>query len=50
MSEEADAASPGPETRRGTFRVQRKHSVGCVPGMPSDLSTNPAHFDGFGRD
>ena len=24
--------------------------IGCGKDMPSDLSTNPAHFEGFGRE
>lgn len=24
--------------------------LGCGQDMPSDLSTNPAHFEGFGRE
>ena len=24
--------------------------VGCVKGLPRDLSTNHGHFEGFGRD
>jgi hypothetical protein len=24
--------------------------IGCAKGLPSDLSTNPAYMEGFGRD
>lgn len=30
--------------------ARRLGLIGCAPGLPSDLSTNRDHFDGFGRD
>ncbi len=37
--------------RRATaLEVARRAGViGCADGMPSDLSTNKEHFEGFGR-
>jgi hypothetical protein len=34
-------------------RLQRAGLIGCLKGMPdtpTDLSTNPKHLEGFGRD
>lgn len=31
-------------------RLNRKGLVGCLRGGPPDLSTNPIHMEGFGRD
>ncbi len=31
-------------------RLNRKGLVGCLQDGPTDLSTNPAHMEGFGRD
>ncbi len=31
-------------------RMRKKGLLGCLKGGPADLSTNPAHFEGFGRD
>jgi hypothetical protein len=30
-------------------RLTRSGLVGCLSGGPSDLSTNPAHMEGFGE-
>lgn len=36
---------------RTCFDVAKKAGViGCVKGGPRDLSTNPKHMEGFGRD
>ena len=29
--------------------AKRLKLIGCVKGAPSDLSTNPAYFEGFGK-
>jgi len=29
--------------------AQRAGVIGCAKGLPPDLSTNKAHFEGFGR-
>lgn len=41
-----------PRTPRENCRqlADRLGILGSVPGLPSDLSTNPAHMEGFGRD
>ena len=30
--------------------LNRQGLIGCVEGLPADLSTNPKHMEGFGRD
>jgi predicted DNA-binding protein len=30
-------------------RAKKAHLIGAVQGAPRDLSTNLAHFDGFGK-
>ncbi len=30
-------------------RAERAGLIGCVADAPADLSTNPAHLEGFGR-
>ena len=37
---------PQPNARQLAERIGL---IGCVDGLPADLSTNPDHFDGFGR-
>ncbi len=39
-------------TRRPNCRdlAERLGILGSAKGLPSDLSTNPAHMEGFGRD
>jgi len=29
--------------------ASRTGVIGCAKGLPADLSTNPRHFDGFGK-
>ena len=46
-------SSPGSGGEETLFdRWSRLGFIGCVddPDLPSDLSTNRAHFEGFGRD
>lgn len=31
------------------YDIAKKIGLGTVEGLPSDLSTNRAHFEGFGR-
>lgn len=38
------------ETLSLAERMRRSGLLGCLNGGPTDLSTNPAHFEGFGRD
>ncbi len=44
----------GPTTGPSAFDVlERLGLIGCIEGLPdspTDLSTNPAHREGFGRD
>lgn len=38
------------ETDRTFFdRLNEAGMVGCLKGMPADLSTNPAYMEGFGK-
>jgi len=30
--------------------AERLGRLGCAKGLPTDLSTNPEHMEGFGRD
>ncbi|MFO0889989.1 MAG: hypothetical protein U0790_12720 [Isosphaeraceae bacterium] len=30
--------------------ARRSGLIGCARGLPADLSTNPEHMEGFGRD
>ena len=46
LTEESEPLTPSP----GSFvQVARKY-VGCVSGGPSDLSWNPKHLIGFGKE
>ncbi|MBX6316251.1 MAG: hypothetical protein IRY99_25560 [Isosphaeraceae bacterium] len=44
----------GPAAEETAYDVAaRAGLIGCIPGMPrspADLSTNPKHLEGFGRD
>ena len=31
-------------------RAKRANLIGCLKGAPADLSTNPTHMEGFGRE
>ncbi len=38
-------------TRSSAFDLARDIGlIGCADDLPRDLSTNPKHFEGFGRD
>ena len=38
--------TPQPDARQ---LAEQLGLIGCVEGLPADLSTNKDHFDGFGR-
>jgi Arc/MetJ-type ribon-helix-helix transcriptional regulator len=45
-----DAYLKLPPTRESCLAVARRHRlIGVVRGLPADLSTNPDHFNRFGR-
>ena len=40
----------GHQRRENALEVARRAGIiGCAKGLPSDLSTNPDYFEGFGR-
>ncbi len=45
---------PGPDAEESAFDVaSRAGLIGCIkaaPHSPTDLSTNPKHMEGFGRE
>lgn len=41
---------PSSAAKRGSFYDAMKDIIGIVQGTPADLSTNPKHMEGFGRD
>jgi hypothetical protein len=44
---QAHAPSDEEETLYEAFN--RQGLIGCVEGLPADLTTNPKHMEGFGR-
>lgn len=48
----AAGRAPAPSTASETLleRAERAGLVGCLANAHADLSTNPVHFEGFGRD
>jgi hypothetical protein len=37
------------ETRSAYELAEQSGLIGCAQGAPRDLSTNPRHFEGFGK-
>ena len=42
-------AHPSDEDESLYSALNRQGLIGCVEGLPADLSTNPKHMEGFGR-
>ena len=55
MATSGKQATPAPEDAEESAYdlAHRAGVIGCIkgePGTPTDLSTNPKHMEGFGRD